>query len=62
VPALPREGLRHLLLADHLNWLNGEVKKHGARTMIYGDKFLSRQDFPRLDAANGGTPAEARPR
>ena len=52
-------GTPQRLLADHLNWLNAEVKKQGARTMIYADKFLSREEFPRLDAANGGTPAEA---
>ncbi len=48
------------LLADHLNWLNTEVKRHGARTMIYGDKFLSRETFPRADAANGGSETDAR--
>ncbi|MHB9023390.1 MAG: family 20 glycosylhydrolase [Armatimonadota bacterium] len=48
------------ILADHLNWLNEQVKSHGARTMIYGDKFLSPRDFPRADAVNGGTPAQAR--
>jgi hypothetical protein len=59
-PRCRAKGPAHQLLADHLNWLNAEVKKHGARTMIYGDKFLARGDFPRLDCANGGTPAEAR--
>jgi hypothetical protein len=58
-PRCRAKGPAHQLLADHLNWLNGEVKKHGARTMIYGDKFLSRDSFPRLDAANGGKPEEA---
>jgi hypothetical protein len=58
-PRCRAAGPAHLLLADHLNWLNGEVKKHHARTMIYGDKFLSRAAFPQLDAANGGKPEEA---
>ena len=48
------------LLADHLNWLHGQVKALGARTMIYGDKFLAPACFPRSDATNGGTPDAAR--
>ncbi len=48
------------ILADHLNWLQSEVGKHGARTMIYGDMFLAPANFCRTDAANGGTDAEAR--
>lgn len=55
-----RHGPPEQLLADHLNWLNGEVRRHGARTMIYADKFISREDYPRVDAANGGTSAQAR--
>ena len=55
-----RHGSPGDLLADHLNWLNAEVRKHGARTMIYGDKFLSREDFPLADAANGGSARDAR--
>ena len=47
------------MLAEHLNWLNQEVKQHGARTMIYGDKFLSPEEFPRSDAVNGGSIEEA---
>jgi hypothetical protein len=58
-PRCRAAGPAHLLLADHLNRLNAEVKKHGARTMIYGDKFLARPAFPLLDAANGGKPEEA---
>lgn len=59
-PRCRERGTPHELLAEHLNWLNSEVKKHGARTMIYGDKFLSPHDSPRSDACNGGSPAEAR--
>lgn len=59
-PRCRRHGAPQKILAEHLNWLNAEVKKHGARTMIYGDKFLSREDFPRADAVNGGTPAQAK--
>ncbi len=55
-----KHGSPQQLLADHLNWLNTEIKKHGARTMIYGDKFLSPEDFPRADAVNGGAAAQAR--
>ena len=55
-----QRGKPEQILAEHLNWLDSEVKKHGARTMIYGDKFLSRDDFPRCDAANGGTSEQAR--
>ncbi len=47
------------LLAGHLNWLNDQVKALGARTMIYGDKFLSGVLFPRADAVNGGSMEEA---
>ena len=39
--------------------MNEEVKRYGARAMIYGDKFLSAYDFPLSDAVNGGTPEEA---
>lgn len=55
-----RHGPPEQILADHLNWLNTEVRRHGARTMIYADKFISREDYPRVDAANGGTSAQAR--
>lgn len=52
-------GTASAILADHLNWLNEQVKQCGARTMIYGDKFLSRDQFQRSDAVNGGSIAEA---
>ncbi len=55
-----RAGQPHDILADHLNWLNSVVRELGATTMIYGDKFISPEDFPLADAANGGTPEEAR--
>lgn len=54
-----RQGTPQQLLAQHLNWLNAEIKKHGARTMIYGDMFVSLAEFPLQDAANGGTPQQA---
>ncbi len=54
-----RRGEPSDILADHLNWLNGEVKRHGARSMIYGDKFLSRDEFLRADAVNGGPIGQA---
>lgn len=55
-----RHGTPRDILVEHLNWLNAEVKKLDAQTMIYGDKFLSRQTFPLQDAANGGTASDAR--
>ena len=58
-PRCQKRGSPPEILADHLNWLDEQVKSHGARTMIYADKFLSREDFPRTDAINGGTPAQA---
>jgi hypothetical protein len=54
-----QHGSKAVVLADHLNWLNQEVKRHGARTMIYGDKLLSPDEFPRADACNGGSIEEA---
>lgn len=59
-PRCQSVGTPQEILADHLNWLNLQVKKHGARTMIYGDKFLSRDDFPQADAVNGGSSQTAR--
>jgi len=58
-PRCRRHGKPEELLAAHLNWMDGEVKKYGARSMIYADKFLSPYDFPMADAVNGGTPEEA---
>lgn len=55
-----QQGTPSDLLAAHLNWLNQEVKSYGARSMIYGDMFLSGHDFPMSDAVNGGTPEAAR--
>ncbi len=52
-------GTPQRILAEHLNWLDSEVRRHGARTMIYADKLLSPDSFPRADATNGGTPKEA---
>lgn len=54
-PRCRKKGPASDILAGHLNWLNNEVKKHGAQTMIYGDKFLSRHEFPRADAVHGGS-------
>jgi len=58
-PRCRQHGAPEELLSSHLNWMDGEVKKYGARSMIYADKFLSPYDFPKADAVNGGTPAEA---
>ena len=58
-PRCQRQGTASRILADHLNWLNQQVKSHGARTMIYGDKFLSPHQFLRSDAVNGGTVSQA---
>lgn len=54
-----QHGSKAVVLADHLNWLNQEVKEQGARTMIYGDKFLSADEFPRAVDCNGGSIGEA---
>ena len=54
-----QHGTPEELLSSHLNWMDAEVKKYGARSMIYADKFLSPYDFPRADAVNGGTPEQA---
>lgn len=58
-PRCRQHGAPEELLASHLNWMDAEVKKYGARSMIYADKFLSPYDFPQADAVNGGTPEEA---
>jgi hypothetical protein len=42
------------ILAEHLNWLNEQVRSHGAVTMIYGDMFLAPEQFPKSDSVNGG--------
>lgn len=58
-PRCQQHGTPESILSDHLNWLNAEVKSHGARTMMYGDKFLSRDEFYRADAANAPSPEKA---
>lgn len=55
-----QQGHPEQIVSDHLNWLNDCVKAQGARSMIYGDLFLSEHDFPESDAVNGGTPENAR--
>lgn len=59
-PRCQQRGTPADILARHLNWLNTQVRAHGARTMIYGDKFLARADFPRSDAINAASPEAAR--
>lgn len=54
-----KHGTPQEILPEFLNWINELVKSHGARSMIYADKFLSQQQFPAADAANGGTAAQA---
>ncbi len=59
-PRCQKRGTPPEILADHLNWLNAQVRSHGARTLIYGDQFLARADFPRSDAINASSPESAR--
>jgi len=54
------KGTPQAILGEHLRWLHREVTGHGARTMIYGDKFLPRDELPLLCGAHGGTGREAR--
>jgi len=59
-PRCRQHGTPQDILAEYLNWMDEEVKSHGARSMIYADKFLSPREFPQADATNGGTPEQAR--
>lgn len=59
-PRCQQKGTPPEILADHLNWLNAQIRSQGARTLIYGDQFLSTADFPRSDAINGSSPESAR--
>jgi hypothetical protein len=58
-PRCQQQGTPSEILAGHLNWLNSQVRGHGARTLIYGDQFLARADFPRSDAINAASPEAA---
>lgn len=59
-PRCQARGTPPEILADHLNWLNDQVRALNARTLIYGDKFLAAADFPRADAVHAPSAEAAR--